>query len=153
MGQVNSLQVRRHVGGQSPEVIVAQVEHAQIDQSVIDEDDPLQLVVGEIEHSQIPLVDRIILVQQLDAVGGGVELPEGTRQTGGQVAKPVMRQIKDAEVGVWGELVVQVVDPVVGQVKGAQVVLQAIRQLSQTPPGAVHLPVAAAAGAHRGAHG
>lgn len=39
-----------------------------------------------------------------------------------------------------------------GQVKGVQVVLQAIGQLSQTPPGAVHLPVALAAGAHGGTH-
>lgn len=45
MGQVNRLQVGGHVGGQSPEVIVAEVECAQIDQCVIDEDGPLQLVV------------------------------------------------------------------------------------------------------------
>lgn len=100
MGQVNNLQVYRHVGGQSPEVIVTQVECAEIDQSVVDEDGPLHVVAGEVKRSQIPLVDCIILVQQMDAVGGGVELPEGTRQAGGQVAQPVMRQIEDAEVSL-----------------------------------------------------
>lgn len=116
MGQVNSLQVCRHVGGQSPEEIVAQVEHAQVGQCIVDEDGPLQLVVGQVEHSQIPLVDRVVLVQQLEAVGGGVEMPEGTWQAGGHVAQPVVRQIEEAEMGVCGELAVQVVNSVVGQV-------------------------------------
>lgn len=145
--------MHRQIGRQSPEVIVAQVERAQIDQCVVDEDGPLQLVVGEVEHSQIPLVDRVVLVQQLEAVGGGGEVPEGTRQAGGQVAQPVVRQIEEAEMGVRGELAVKVVQSVVGQVEGAHVVLQANGHLPQTPPGAVYLPVAAVAGAHGGAHG
>lgn len=43
-------------------------------------------------------------------------MPEGTRQSGGQVAQPVVRQIKEAEMGVCGELAVQVVNSIVGQV-------------------------------------
>lgn len=82
-----------------------------------------------------------------------MEVPEGTRQAFGQAAQPVVRQIEDAEMGVRGELAVQVVDSVVGEVEGAHVVLQPIGQLSQAPPGAVDLPVAAAAGARGGAHG
>lgn len=134
-------------------MIVAQVEFAQTDQSVVDERGPFQFVAGEVERPQVPLVRRVVLVQQLDAVGGGDELPKGTRQVGGQVAQPVVRQIEDAEVRVRGELPVQVVKSVVGQVQRVQVVLQAVGQLPQTPPGAAHLPVAAAAGAHVGAHG
>lgn len=62
MGQVNSVQVCRHVGGQGPEVIVAQVEHAQVAQCIVDEDGPLQFVVGQVQLSQVPLVDCVILV-------------------------------------------------------------------------------------------
>lgn len=142
-----------HVGGQSPELVVAQVERAQVDQRVVDEDGTLQLVVGQVQHSQVPLVDRVVLVQQPQAVGRGVELPEGARQAGGQVAQPVVGQIEEAEMGVLGQLAVQIVEAVVGQVEGLHVVLQPVRQVSQCPPGTIHLPVAAAAGAHGGTHG
>jgi len=153
VGQVDVLQVHGHVGGQSPEVIVAQVERAQVGQRVVDEDGPLQLVVGEVKQPQVPLVDCVVLVQQLEAVGGDVQLPEGAGQAGGQVAQPVVRQVQEAEVGVGGQLAVQVVKSVVGQVEGARVVLQTVGKLPQASPRAVNLPVAAAAGAHGGAHG
>lgn len=63
-----------------------------------------------------------------------------------------MRHIQNAQVGVLHELAIQALKPVVGQVEGAQVVLQAIRQLPQSLPGAVHVSVAVAAGAHGGTH-
>lgn len=69
MGQIDGPQVSRQVSGKSPEVIVAQVKHAQVDQCVVDEYGPFQLIVGQIKRSQIPLVDCVILVQQLEAVG------------------------------------------------------------------------------------
>lgn len=153
MGQINGLQVRRQVGGQSIEVIIAEVEDLQLRHCVVDEDGPLYLVAREVEGLQVPVVDRVVLVQQLDAVGRGVELPEGARQTSGKAAQPVVGEIQDTEVGVRGEPVVQMDEPVVGQVEGEDVMLQAVGELSQAPPETVHLSVAAAAGAHGGAHG
>lgn len=55
-------------------------------------------------------------------------------------------------MGVLLELPIQAMKSVVGQDEGANVVLQAIRQLSETLPGAVYLSVAAAAGAVGGAN-
>lgn len=110
MGQINGLQVCRQVSGKSPEVIVAKVEHAQVDQCIVDEYGPFQLVVGQIKRSQIPLVDCVILVQQLEAVGGCIKMPEGAWQANGQVAHVVVRQIKESEVGVWSKLAIQVVN-------------------------------------------
>lgn len=153
VGQVDDFQVCGQVGGQRPEVVAAQVERAQVDQGVVDEDGALQLVAGQVQSAQVPLVHRVVLVQQLEAVEGGVEVPERAGQTNREVAQPVVGQIEEAEVGVGGELAVQVVEAVVGHVEGEYVVLQAVGQLSETPPGAVHLPVAAAARADGGAHG
>lgn len=96
MGQIDGLQIGRQVGGHSPEVIAAQVQQAQIDQCVVDEGDTLQPVGGQIQEAHIPLVHRVILAQQLQAVGRGVELPEGARQAAGQVAQPVVGQIEEA---------------------------------------------------------
>lgn len=96
---------------------------------------------------------RVVLVQHLEAVGGHVEPPERARQAGGQVAEAVVGQVQDAQVSVRRELDVQVLKSVVGQVEGADVVLQALGQMSQPPPGAVCLPVAVFAGAHGGTHG
>lgn len=60
-------------------MVVAEVQCEQIDECVVDEDGPLQLVVGEVKCLQIPLVHGIILVQQLDMVERSRELPEGAR--------------------------------------------------------------------------
>lgn len=77
-------------------MIVAQVQQAQTGQCVVDEGGALQPVGGQIQEAQVPLVHRVVLAQRLQAVGRGMELPEGTRQAGGQVAQPVVRQIEEA---------------------------------------------------------
>lgn len=60
-------------------MIVAEVERAQTAQRVVDKGGSLHFVVGEVKQLQVPLVNRVILVQQLNAVGGGINPPEGTR--------------------------------------------------------------------------
>lgn len=80
-------------------------------------------------------------------------MPQGTWQASGHVAQQVVGQIEEAEMGVFSQLAVQIVNSVVGQVEGEYIVLQAFGQVSQTPVGAVYLPVAAAAGAHGGTYG
>lgn len=45
MGQIDALQVVWHVGGDSPEAVVAEVEGLEARQCVVDEDHLLQLIV------------------------------------------------------------------------------------------------------------
>lgn len=64
MGQINALQVVWHVGWDSPEAVVAEVESLEAWQCVIDEDHLLQLVVRQVQHLQVPVVRRVVLIQR-----------------------------------------------------------------------------------------
>lgn len=63
--QINTLQVGRHVCGNSPKPVPAEVEGLQIQQCVVDEDHFVQVIVRQIQILQVPVISCVFLFQRV----------------------------------------------------------------------------------------
>lgn len=62
--QVDALQVVRHIRRHRPEPVVTQVESLEIGECVVDEDHSFQLIVGQVQHFQVPVVGGVVFLQR-----------------------------------------------------------------------------------------